>query len=201
MVRRPTVLALVLLFIGVSLFAQTEVGVWAEHASSSTTGTPGGDIHFGSGSGYGFSLSRYWSHHLALELAASELRQGGTIEFSGQQALGLGRLKLRPISLAAQWHFAQGTSFDPYVGAGVAYITTSSLSSSDLDQSGIGTVEIKNGVAPLANAGVNFGIGHNLALAADFKYFRFRPDSGPPDARVRLGLNPLIASAGIRWRF
>lgn len=201
MVRRSAVLVSVLLLAAVPLVAQTEFGIFAVRPTSSTTHDPGGDIHFRDGNGYGVSLTRYWSNHLALEAAASQLHQPGTVDFGGQQVLDVGRLRMRPISLALQWHLFHGETVDPYVGAGAAYVFMQSLSSADLDNSGIGNVEVKNGFAPLANAGVNVGIGHSLALAFDFKYLRFRPDSGPADARVRLDLNPLIMAAGLRFRF
>lgn len=201
MVRRAAVLVPILLLVAFSLAAQTDIAFWGAHSNSSTTGDPGGDIRFKEGSGFGLSLSHYWRSHLALELGASELRQSGHVDLAGQELLDVGRLKIRPFTATAQWHLAPGTTFDPFVGIGGAYVFTSRLSSTDLDQSGIGTVDVKNGFAPLANAGANFSIGHNLSLAVDFKYLRFRPDSGPADARVRLNLNPLIAAAGLRWRF
>jgi len=201
MVRRSAVLVSILLLAAVPLVAQTEFGVFAARPTASTTHDPGGDIRFRDGNGYGFSVARFWSDHVALEAAASELHQPGTVEFGGQETLDIGRLRMRPISLALQWHFFHGERVDPYVGAGAAYVFTENLSSPDLDASGIGTVDIKNGFAPLANAGINVGIGHNLAVAFDFKYLRFRPDSGPADARVRLDLNPLIMAAGLRFRF
>src|ERR1051325_2585125 len=188
--------ALLILFAALPLAAQTNAGIWLSRASTGTTHESGGDIRFRDGSGYGVSIARRFGSHLGFEVAVHELRKRGSVEFAGADALDLGRLRMRPISLAAQWHFSVA-----YLGGGIAYVMTDDLSSSDLDLSGIGTVAVASGYAPMANGGIDFAVGRSVAVAIDVKYIRFRADSGPPDARVRLRLDPLIASAGLRFRF
>lgn len=198
---RPARLVFFLLLCALPLAAQTDIAIFAAHGTASSTSTPGGKIHFDSGRGFGVSATRFRSDHLALEFSASEIRYNGSVEFNAQESLDLGKLRIRPLALALQWHMAREERFDPYLGAGVAYVMASNLSSSALDSSGIGTVEVKSGFAPVANAGVNVSVSGSVMIAIDAKYMNFRPDSGPPNARQRLDVKPVIAAAGVRWRF
>jgi len=201
MARRSAVLVSILFLTALPLAAQTDFGAWLTRVSSSTTHTDGGDIRFDSGTGYGISIAHRFASRFSLEAAAYELHRNGHVDLAGVDALNVGRLHMRPITLAVQWHLAHGAALDPYVGIGGAYVKTDNLSSDELEQNGIGTVEVKSGFAPMANAGASFAVGHNLAVGVDVKYVRFHSDSGPDTARVRLELDPVIASAGLRFRF
>ena len=51
------------------------------------------------------------------------------------------------------------------------------------------------------NDHATFALSNRLGIALDAKYIRFRPDSGPPGNQVRLELDPLLVSAGVRLRW
>lgn len=201
MLRRASVLAFTLALVSLSLAAQTDVGIWASRASLSSTTTDGGDIHFGRANGWGVSANHYWRHNVSTELAATWLRVDGNLRFAGTDALSLGRVKVTPITLALQWHVAPHTGFDPYIGAGAAYVHTSNFSSSDLTSAGIGEVSIKNKTTWLGNVGANMGDWNHLSIALDAKYIHYRPDGTANGSAVKLKLDPVIVSAGVKFRW
>jgi outer membrane protein W len=195
--------ALLLVLASLPLAAQSnDLGLWAAAGQVGDTTSEGVTIDFDDARGFGASLNHFWSDHLSTELGAMALRSDdGGISIDGQRLLSTGELKLIPITAAVQWHFNRHARFDPYVGAGVAYVLTDDLQSSELDAVDIGTVEIDDGIGWVVGAGGTFALSSRFGVAVDAKYIRFRPDSGPPGDSIPLDLDPLVISAGIRLRW
>jgi outer membrane protein W len=61
-------------------------------------------------------------------------------------------------------------------------------------------VKVEGRIGWAADAGVTYGVTNKLGVGVDARYIGYRPSSGPPDARVRLQLSPVIYSLGLRWR-
>ncbi|HEV2719116.1 MAG TPA: hypothetical protein VG323_03780 [Thermoanaerobaculia bacterium] len=177
-----------LLFLATPLAAQTEVGIIVGHADAGSTDAGGTTLSFDHGRAYGVTVEEN-----SLELAAMSLRYDGALRTGGASA-SMGSLRLLPISLTARRQLGKF-----YAGLGVAYVKASALSSSDLDSLGIGRIDVESKVCWLANAGIVFPL-HSFSVIIDGRYFAYRPQSGPPDARVRLNLKPVVISAGIRWK-
>lgn len=197
-----TVAVLVLALTAVSLFAQSDdVAVWGGSSRVGSTQGLGSSIHFDNGSSFGVSFTHFFSHHYAYEVAAFYLRQDGVIRIGGVDAIDAGRLTMTPVTATLQWHAEHAHRFDPYAGAGIAWVRAGSLHSADLDTAGIGHVSVKSRIGLTALVGASYAITRPLAVAVEARYIGYHPSSGPADASVRLELNPVVYSAGVRWRF
>jgi outer membrane protein len=180
-----------------------DLGLWV--AASTTSETVDGDasLAFEDGRGFGLSLNHFWTSHLSTELGATALSYDGTIEIGNVEALDLESLDVIAVTGVAQWHFGgAGARIRPYVGGGVAYVMADDLESNDLDLADIGTVEIDSAVGWVANAGATFALTPRIGIGVDAKYISYRPDSAPAGGEaVELELDPIVVSAGIRFRF
>ncbi|HEX9162612.1 MAG TPA: OmpW family outer membrane protein [Thermoanaerobaculia bacterium] len=178
-----------------------EIGVWYSSAKIKNTGdTTEGRLTFDNAKGGGVSFNHFFGS-LSTELAVQSLRANGGIDVSGTRLLSVGRMKIMPVTANVQWHLARGSMFSPYVGAGVAYIKTSDISSADLDLAGIGTIKVDKKTTWDANAGVDIGIGRMFAIAVDGKYFKYEPTATANGTSQKLKLNPLSISAGLKLRW
>lgn len=200
---RLALAALLLVAVALPLAAQSnDLGLWVAAAQVGDTDAEGVTIEFDDARGFGASLNHFWTDRFSTEIGATALRSDdGGLSIDRQRLLRTGELKMIPITVAAQWHFNRHARFDPYVGAGVAYVLTDDLQSDDLDAVDIGTVEIDDGIGWVAEAGGTLAISNRFGVAFDAKYIRFRPDSGPPGDTVKLELDPLVLSAGVRIRW
>lgn len=200
--RSGFLVALVLVFLSLPLFGQSnDIGIWASSVKMNTTRTPNADVKFSSGHGYGASFNHFWFGAFSTEFAYSSLRNNGHIEAGGQNILDLGRLTTKVATAIAQWHFGRRGAVDPYIGAGAAYVKSGDLNSSDLALTPAGTVSIEKKWGWAANAGININFSHAIGVAVDGKYVPYEPNSTSAAASQKLKLNPMILSAGVRFRF
>ncbi len=174
-----------------------DIGLWFSMAQVKDSA----GLTFDDAKGDGISFNHFWGGSLSTELTVHSLRSKAGVDVGGTRALSAGKLKMRPIIANVQWHLLRGSMFSPYVGAGLAYVTTSDLSSKDFDLAGIGRVKIDNKATWNANAGVNIGIGRSFAVAVDGKYIALEPDATAAGSSEKLKLNPLVISAGVKLRF
>jgi outer membrane protein W len=195
---RIHVIGLALALATLPLAAQTnDVGVWYSTAKiKDSTG-----LSFDNAKGFGVSFNHFWTGPLSTEFSVSSLRANAGIDIAGTRALDAGHLKLMPFTANLQWHFARGSMFAPYIGAGLAYVSTKDLSSADLDTAGIGRVKIDHKASWDANAGVNIGLGKMFAVAIDGKYIKYEPNSTAAGTTEKLKLDPVVISAGIKLRW
>ena len=196
--RIDHVIGLALALTALPLMAQTnDAGVW--YATAQIKDSAG--LSFDNANGFGVSFNHFWTGPLSTEFSVSSLRANAGIDIAGTRALDAGRLKLMPFTANLQWHFARGSMFAPYIGAGLAYVSAKDLSSADLDAAGIGHVKIDHKASWDANAGVNIGIGTMFAVAIDGKYIKYEPDSTAAGTTEKLKLDPVVISAGIKLRW
>ena len=109
----------------------------------------------------------------------------------------IGSFKHLPPTLSAQYHFAPGATFNPYVGVGVNYTRISS-------------VKLLNGAADLENdsvglalqAGVDFRLDEHWSLNADIKRVNIRSDVIVGGANIsHLKVDPMLFGLGVGYRF
>ncbi len=68
-------------------------------------------------------ISYYFTKNIAAELIlAVGTRHDVNVSSAGLVAKALGSVNLLPPTLTGQWHFMPDQTFDPYVGAGLAYV-------------------------------------------------------------------------------
>ncbi|HEX8251739.1 MAG TPA: OmpW family outer membrane protein [Thermoanaerobaculia bacterium] len=164
------------------------------------------ELDFDENIGFGVSYNRYWTNQLSTEFAAQRL--GGDIQVSlvdGPTSITVdaGEIELTAFSGTLQWHFGGAGRFDPYIGGGLAYVTgdVDVLADPEEDPEATENVELENETTWLANAGVNFRITDALSIGADAKYIAYEPEAEGDDSGESLDVNPLVFSAGIKFRF
>ncbi len=164
---------------------------------------PGVETNFESGDGFGVAVNWYWGQRFSTELSASALSLDAGLDFDGQPTVDFGSVDLTPIIGTFQFHFARDSFIDPYVGVGAAYVLADDIASDDLDQLGIGTIEVDDEITYVLNAGLGVRFTGNFGLYLDGKYVPLEPATRAPgdEEDFDLEINPLIVSAGLRFRF
>ena len=186
-----------------------DVGVWVSTSQFDKTSETDPDVgaelslEFDENIGYGVTFSHYWGNALALELGAQKL--GGDLNLSvGGPATDfsakIGELDLQAYSATLQWHFARGSRISPYIGGGAALVTAD-FDAEPIEGEPDEQVDLDNETTWLANAGVNFALTPSLSLGIDGKYIAYDPKGEGDTDDERLDVNPLVFSAGLRFRF
>lgn len=178
---------------------------WAELGSTDLE-DPEFDVNleFESSVGFGISANWFWWDRFSIELAAMALEPEAEVTVGGfDQELDFGRLDMMPITLTFQAHLNPDARFDPYIGLGAAYVMVDGLASDDLRELGTEEVEVDDEFTFLVNAGVGISISPNFGITIDARYIPLEPVARAVDdpEELDLELNPLIISAGLRWRF
>ena len=162
------------------------------------------ESEFEDGWGMGLSVNRYVAPMFSVEGSLFYLRNDASLVLPGSDlGIDLGGLNLMPISLGVQFHPFRRTFIDPYVGAGGSYVITRDLSSRDLVNAGVGTVELENVFTYYVNAGVGVQLGSALAVVLDGRYVPYETSSRSVVTGVEqdLDLTAQILSLGLRFKF
>lgn len=161
------------------------------------------ETDFDSGSGFGLSAGFFLTERFAVELAAFSLSADASFSHPDIGEFDMGEAELFPISLGVQFHFAGQGRFDPYVGAGAAYVLVDDFESDDLTNLGVGTVEADDEVTYYVNAGLGFMFTDGFGLALDARYIPFESTTTASVApgEEDIEFTPLVYSAGLRFRF
>ncbi|HVT03118.1 MAG TPA: OmpW family outer membrane protein [Thermoanaerobaculia bacterium] len=164
-------------------------------------------VAFDSKVGYGLALNVFVSPHLSAEFGASVVEPDARFVSVLDPASGTrSKLRMIPFTGVLQLHLG-AASFDPYIGAGVAYVTFDQVKDvGDLDNVNIHQIDFKNDYGYAGNVGFNFELNKNLALNVDAKYVPLRSGvrvsfAGSDSTRSDVKINPLIISAGLGLRF
>jgi opacity protein-like surface antigen len=155
------------------------------------------DAEFDEDMGVGVLYNRFWFGGFSTEFAYQRLGADLTLSFE-DVVEDVAELDLDVLSATAQLHFSPGGMFSPYIGGGVAYVSgqAGSIGAGELEDT-----DLESEVDFLANAGLNVGLGRSFAIFLDGKYIMYeaRGEGDPEDES--LDINPLIISAGVKWRF
>jgi outer membrane protein W len=160
------------------------------------------DLDFESSVGFGASANWFWGDHLSTELAVMSLNADAELSTGfpeGPVIFPLGSLDITPLMFTAQYHFSPDSALDPYLGVGVAHVLTGDL----LDESDPDAIpaEFDDETGVLFNAGIGFSVTPNFGLTLDARYIPLEPTVTDDLDEFKVELNPLIVSAGLRWRF
>lgn len=145
-------------------------------------------------------VSYFFTPNIALELVLT-YPQKHDVSVNG---IGdIGSIKQIPPSLFAQYHFATGTGFKPYVGAGITwmYITDNNLS-----VPGAGSIlEVRKSNWGFGlQAGVDYALTKNWYLNADVKYIWVSTklsDTAGLGINTDLKVDPWVFGLGVGYRF
>jgi outer membrane protein W len=199
-------LLVVLLFVSAPLFAQDRnihLTIWASQVDMEGD-TDLGDFEadFDEGNALGVSANYGINRWFSVEGSVFGIRSDATLGFE-DATLDLGSVDLVPFTLGAQVHLLGDSRFDPYIGAGAAYVVADDLSSSDLDTLGLGRIELENQATYYLNAGVGIRIAGGFGITVDGRQIQYEPSSRSTTTGVEqdLELSPRLLSVGLRLRF
>lgn len=200
MIKR-TLIALSLLLLPLTAAAQSnEFGVFistSQFDDSEITDDLGSiDVEFDEDMGYGVLYNRFWFGGFSTEFAYQRLGADLTLSFE-DVVEGSTELDLDILSATAQLHFARGSMISPYIGGGVAYISGEAGS---IDADELEAADLENEVDFLANAGLNLGF-RSFVIFVDGKYVMYEARGEGDSDEDALDVNPLIISAGVKFRF
>lgn len=166
-------------------------------------------VEFDSKVGFGLAVNVFLFKELSLELGASIVKPDLLLVFPPGQGPETTRgLQMIPATAALQFHFFPAGRFDPYIGAGAAYVFYDDFKElENLRDADVRSVELKEQVSWMANVGFNIAITRQFAFNADAKYIDVEPeftivfDRADFTSRRLVRFQPLIVAAGVAWRF
>jgi outer membrane protein len=154
------------------------------------------------GFGVGLSANFFMSDRFSAELAVFALKSDAEMRFAGIP-FDLGDVEIIPVTLGLQFHLVKDSRWDPYIGAGAAWVSARDLESDDLDNLGVGAIDIDTEFSWFAGAGIGYRFGNQVGLAIDVRYIDYEPASTSKVTGVSqdLEFSPLLISLGLRARF
>ena len=133
-------------------------------------------------------------------IAAGRMSAPATAPVTGGR-VGVGSMALTPITAAIALHGGSGR-FDPYIGAGAAYVMTGNLRSTNLDSLGLGTVSLGNDFTYIVNAGFAVAVSPGVGLKFDARYMPVSVGALAADgSRGHVEFNTVTLAAGVQWKF
>lgn len=120
------------------------------------------------------------------------------------------RFRMEPLTGTLQLHFNPRSSVDAYLGGGGAYVMFHPDNGFNPGTTGLTAIHFRDEWGPLVNAGIGFGFSPNFGLNFDAKYMWVRAKAtttfndvtiGNVGNSERLGVNPFVVSAGLRFGF
>lgn len=189
-------------------FDLTGYVAWVDTSSEGTfddtTSNPV-DINFDGTLGYGIGANIFFGDHISTEFAI--VRVNSDVNFR-QRAVANGNTEaeMMPITAVLQFHLAPHGRFDPYIGAGAAYVLIDDVDTPDeLNNIDFERLDFKDDVGLALNAGLGIRLTNNLGITLDAKYVPLESSAtavrttGSQD--VSFDINPVILSAGLSLRF
>jgi outer membrane protein len=206
----------VLVFLAVPMSAQsrsfdlTGYAAWVDSSSegtfnTNTSGTNPIDVNFDGTLGYGLGANIFWGDRISTEFAI--VRVNSDVRFR-QRAVANGdsQAEMMPITAVLQFHLAPNGRFDPYIGAGAAYVLIDDVDSPDeINNIDFERLDFQDDVGLALNAGLGIRLTNNLGLTLDAKYVPLESSATAVrtagNQEVKFDINPVILSAGLSLRF
>lgn len=209
-------LALVLLLLATTpLFAAHRFldldvnAVWVDPNSNGTFSHPSAHdlgIDFKGDLGYGVGANVFFGDAISLELTASRVRPKANLTTAGF-ASNNNRVNMVPLTAVLQWHFAPNGFIDPYIGGGAAYVLFNDINGAKGPvHIGVSRIKFKDDAGFAADAGLSIRFGSNMDIHGDVKYVPLKSSATAvfvtgPTSETRVKINPVIATAGVGFRF
>jgi outer membrane protein len=177
------------------------IGVIPEDNSSSVS-VIGGHVSTSAQPAPEIDFSYFFTDNIAAELIAATTRHTLTATGTAAGNVDVGSTYVLPPTLTSQYHFLPREQFSPYVGVG--------LNASffyDIKAAGptITSLSVNNSWGPAIQAGVDYNFaGHwfaNLDVKQIFLNTATHVSAGALRVKAKTDLDPLVAGAGIGYRF
>ena len=205
---------LLLLLMAVPMSAQdrafdlTGYASWVDTSSEGTldetTSNPV-DINFDGTLGYGIAANIFFGR-LSTEFAIVRVESDVSVRQRAVNNAGDTQAEMMPITAVLQFHLAPNGRFDPYVGAGAAYVLIDDVDAPDeLSNLDFESLDFDDDVGLALNAGVGIKLTDNFGITLDAKYVPLESSARAvrtgDAADVKFDINPVILSAGLSLRF
>jgi outer membrane protein W len=188
---------------------------WVDFNSSGTfNATPAGDrpvdINFDPKQGWGAAANIFLGRNFSLEVAGTEVRPEASFGPAAGTNFQGGDLKMLTLTGIVQFHFAPRSMFDPYIGAGAAYVLFDDLKDArDINDIHFSQIDFKDDAGLALNAGLDIGLTPHFGIVIDGKYVpirssataNFAGSAGSGSTRTDIKSNPVILSGGVSFRF
>lgn len=168
--------------------------------SGELSGKPGGKVDVNDNTQLSFNVTYMLSDTIGLELLGAtpfshDIDGAGVLAGVGKVA----EVKQLPPTFSAQYHFQLGSSFKPYVGAGINYTyffdeeTTGALAGTSI------SLDDSWGLA--AQVGADYNIDEAWFINADIRYINIETTAHTALGNVDVKLNPWVytLSAGMKF--
>lgn len=183
--------------------------VWLDTSSEGTfddtTSNPV-DVNFDGTVGYGLAANIFFGERISTEFAISRVNTDVNIRQRAVNNAGDTEAEMMPITAVLQFHFAPNGTFDPYVGAGAAYMLIDDVDAPDeLNNIDFERLDFDDDVGLALNAGLGIRLSDNFGITVDAKYVPLESSARAVrtagDTDVTFDINPVILSAGLSLRF
>ena len=190
------------------LYAETANSLGSSTANTLLGSDGGAELSVSSNTIVEVDLSYYWTKNFATEIIAA-LGSEHDVNIVGQSGSltdrNLGSVNLLPPTLTGQWHFMPDEKFDPYIGAGVAFVRA--MDNGLKEQSYPLAIRIdKNSWAGVLQAGMDYNLDKNWMLNLDVKKYWYNTEvkanvGGTWYKIDDLDVDPWVSSIGVGYRF
>lgn len=177
----------------------------SEGTFDDTTSNPV-DVNFDGTMGYGVAANIFFGNRISTEFAIVRVNTDVNIRQRAVSNAGNTAAEMMPITAVLQFHLAPNGTFDPYIGAGAAYVLIDDVDAPDeLNNLDFERLDFDDDVGLVLNAGLGIRISNNLGITLDAKYVPLESSAravrttGSQD--VAFDINPVILSAGLSLRF
>jgi len=182
-------------FVSTNVFADADswmVRVRAVHIGPQNSSSPLAGLAVSSKTIPEVDIGYFFTSNISAELVLTYPQQHD-VSLNGAK---LGTVDELPPTLLAQYHFSPGSSFDPYVGAGLNYTRFSSVNIPGFDVS-------KSSTGGALQIGFDVPLKNNLSLNVDLKKVYMKTDvSTSSGAYVStLKVDPVLFGIGLGWKF
>jgi outer membrane protein W len=182
-----------------------QITAWASRVELQGEDTFPGNLTTDYDNGYamGVSFNRFVTPFLSVEGSVFRTQNRAGFLVDGVAPISLGRVKLTPILFGVQLHLPEHSRFDPYIGAGGAYVLAGSLASPDLLAGGAGIIEVEDKAGYYLNAGVGVRIVSGLMVVVDGRYIPYETTTRSELTGIEqdLDFSPRMLSVGLRFKF
>lgn len=217
--RVRILIALLAFSLAAPLFAQTtEIGFFGNRATFTSDtvtdpaiGLTSATIKFDKKVGYGISFTHFLSPSTSIQVSGQTVQGDAKVAINQggvTTAEAGGTLDMRQYDAALHWYLNPRSSYRFYVGGGAAWMRKGKLTvAADATVSiPAGTIAITNKTTWLADAGIDMAVtpAATITLSAKYTHYTATLASTPDDPNKlfqQLRLNPMILSAGLRFKF
>jgi outer membrane protein W len=189
-------------------FDLTGYAAWVDSSSEGTFDQTAGDpidVNFDGTLGYGLAANVFFGNRISTEFAI--VRVNSDIQFRQRAVANANtQAEILPITAVLQFHLAPNSAFDPYIGAGAAYVLIDDVDTPDeLNNIDFERLDFDDDIGLALNAGVGVRLTQNFGLTFDAKYVPLESSARAVrtigDEEVKFDINPVILSAGLSLRF